>query len=148
MSNFSWYSLQTLIHEWTLPTVWAVTCTCVCSIIVSTRIMNFGSVHYMWVWLCSLCIPLSPPPTPDDLDQFETECEDLFLHFQHRNLDALVAAVRTTLDTLRRRITTRYSMHKHHLLVTGKITSQHASTRYPNLLRLLLQSLPIVCQCW
>ena len=57
----------------------------------------------------SLCIPLSPPPpSPDDLDQFETECEDLFLHFQHRNLEALVAAVRTTLDTLRRRITTRY----------------------------------------
>ena len=43
----------------------------------------------------------------DELDQFETECEDLFHHFQHRNLDALVSAVRTTLDALRRRITTR-----------------------------------------
>ena len=43
----------------------------------------------------------------DELDQLETECEDLFHHFQHRNLDALVSAVRTTLDALRRRITTR-----------------------------------------
>ena len=43
----------------------------------------------------------------DELGQFETECEDLFHHFQHRNLDALVSAVRTTLDALRRRITTR-----------------------------------------
>jgi len=43
----------------------------------------------------------------DELDQFETECEDLFHHFQHCNLDALVSAVRTTLDALRRRITTR-----------------------------------------
>ena len=51
--------------------------------------------------------PLYLPFLLDDLDQFETECEDLFLHFQHRNMDALVAAVRTTLDTLRRRITTR-----------------------------------------
>ena len=43
----------------------------------------------------------------DELDQLETECEDLFHHFQHRNLDALVSAVRTILDALRRRITTR-----------------------------------------
>lgn len=39
MSNLSWYSLQTLFHEWTLPTVWAVTC--ICSIVASTRMMNF-----------------------------------------------------------------------------------------------------------
>jgi dynein heavy chain len=45
----------------------------------------------------------------EELEQFETECEDLFAHFQHRNLDALVCAVRSTLDQLRRRLTTSSS---------------------------------------
>lgn len=42
----------------------------------------------------------------DELELFENECEDLFMHFQHRNLEALVSSVRCTLDCLRRRITT------------------------------------------
>ncbi len=63
-----------------------------------------------------------------------TECEDLFLHFQHRNLDALVASVRTTLDQLRKRITTRYtdtrsylltSMHRCFFLLCCNTTMEH-----------------------
>ena len=46
----------------------------------------------------------------EELEQFETECEDLFSHFQHRNLDALVCAVRSTLDILRRRLSTSSSV--------------------------------------
>ena len=53
------------------------------------------------------CFP--PPLSLDELDQFDTECEDLFGHFQHRNLDALVASVRSTLDAFRKRITTSSS---------------------------------------
>ena len=45
----------------------------------------------------------------EELEQFETECDELFSHFQHRNVDALVASVRSTLDALRRRITTSSS---------------------------------------
>lgn len=41
----------------------------------------------------------------DELEQFETDCNELFSHFQHRNVDALVASVKSTLDALRRRIT-------------------------------------------
>lgn len=43
--------------------------------------------------------------TTDKLDQFESECDDLFSYFQHRNLESLVLAVRSTLDALRRRVT-------------------------------------------
>ena len=46
----------------------------------------------------------------EELEQFESECEDLFSHFQHRNLDALVCAVRSTLDLLRRRLVTSSSI--------------------------------------
>ena len=58
--------------------------------------------------------PPSPPPPhahthTDKLEQFESECDDLFTHFQHRNLEALVLSVRSTLDALRRRITTSSS---------------------------------------
>ena len=45
----------------------------------------------------------------DELEQFETDCDELFSHFQHRNVDALVASVKSTLDALRRRITTSSS---------------------------------------
>ncbi len=41
----------------------------------------------------------------DKLESFETECDDLFSHFQQRNLEALIHSVRSTLDGLRRRIT-------------------------------------------
>ena len=49
-------------------------------------------------------------PYTEELEQFENECEDLFSHFQHRNLDALVCAVRSTLDILRRRLSTSSSV--------------------------------------
>ena len=61
---------------------------------------------YGW-WLPRLPTAFSTSFSAEELEQFETECEDLFLHFQHRNLDAMVAAVKSTLDTLRKRITTR-----------------------------------------
>ena len=41
----------------------------------------------------------------DELDAFQTHCQDLFIYFKHRNLDALIASVRGTLDNLRRCIT-------------------------------------------
>lgn len=54
----------------------------------------------------------------DELDMFQTHCQDLFIHFKHRNLEALIACVRGTLDNLRRCITTstsrsaiRYGIH-------------------------------------
>lgn len=46
----------------------------------------------------------------EELEQFESECEDLFSHFQHRNLEALVCAVRSTLDLLRKRLATSSSL--------------------------------------
>lgn len=49
-------------------------------------------------------------PCVEELEQFDNECEDLFSHFQHRNLDALVCAVRSTLDILRRRLSTSSSV--------------------------------------
>ena len=45
----------------------------------------------------------------DELEQFETDCDEIFSHFQHRHVDALVASVKSTLDALRRRITTSSS---------------------------------------
>lgn len=42
----------------------------------------------------------------DDTEMFETQCEDLFTHFKHRNLESLIASVRSSLDSLRRCITT------------------------------------------
>ena len=42
----------------------------------------------------------------DELEVFQTHCQDLFIYFKHRNLDALIASVRGTLDNLRRCITT------------------------------------------
>ena len=54
----------------------------------------------------------------DELDVFQTHCQDLFIYFKHRNLEALIASVRGTLDNLRRCITTstsrsaiRYGIH-------------------------------------
>lgn len=54
----------------------------------------------------------------DELDVFLTHCQDLFIYFKHRNLEALIASVRGTLDNLRRCITTstsrsaiRYGIH-------------------------------------
>lgn len=44
----------------------------------------------------------------DDLEQFATESEELFIHFQHRNLEAIVSSVKGSIDALRRRVTTRY----------------------------------------
>ena len=41
----------------------------------------------------------------EELELFETECEDLFMHFQHRNLDAMASSVRCTLEKLRHCIT-------------------------------------------
>ena len=43
----------------------------------------------------------------DDLQQFSSECKDLYFHFQHRNLEALLSAVKGSIDVLRRRITAR-----------------------------------------
>lgn len=54
----------------------------------------------------------------DELDVFQTHCQDMFIYFKHRNLEALIASVRGTLDNLRRCITTsasrsaiRYGIH-------------------------------------
>ena len=41
----------------------------------------------------------------DELELFETHCQELFNHFKYRNLEALIASVRATLDHLRRCIT-------------------------------------------
>lgn len=41
----------------------------------------------------------------DELEAFETHCQDLFNHFKYRNLEALIASVRGTLDNLRRCMT-------------------------------------------
>lgn len=51
-----------------------------------------------------------PSHLSEELEQFESECEDLFSHFQHRNLEALVCAVRSTLDLLRKRLATSSSL--------------------------------------
>lgn len=45
----------------------------------------------------------------DELEVFQTHCQDLFIYFKHRNLEALIASVRGTLDNLRRCITTSTS---------------------------------------
>jgi dynein heavy chain len=45
----------------------------------------------------------------EELDLFQTQCQDLFIYFKHRNLEALIASVRGTLDNLRRCITTSTS---------------------------------------
>ena len=45
----------------------------------------------------------------EDLELFEAHCQDLFVHFKLRNLEALIASVRATLDNLRRCITTSAS---------------------------------------
>ncbi len=45
----------------------------------------------------------------DDLEVYEAHCQDLFVHFKLRNLEALIASVRATLDNLRRCITTSMS---------------------------------------
>lgn len=42
----------------------------------------------------------------DEVEAFESHCQDLFIHFKYRNLEALIASVRGTLDHLRRCITT------------------------------------------
>lgn len=55
-----------------------------------------------------------PPRISEELEQFESECEDLFSHFQHRNLEALVCAVRSTLDLLRKRLATSSSLRTHY----------------------------------
>lgn len=49
----------------------------------------------------------------DDFEQFSTECRDLYLHFQHRNLEALLSAVKGSIDVLRRRITARCVSQNH-----------------------------------
>lgn len=41
----------------------------------------------------------------DELELFQAHCQDLFIYFKHRNLEALIASVRGTLDNLRRCIT-------------------------------------------
>ena len=55
----------------------------------------------------------------DDLEQFTTECEELYIHFQHRNLEAIVCSVKGSIDILRKRITTRLiHVHKHvHIMI-------------------------------
>lgn len=45
----------------------------------------------------------------DEMELFESHCQDLFAHFRYRNLEALIASVRWTLDNLRRCITTSIS---------------------------------------
>lgn len=45
----------------------------------------------------------------DELEVFQAHCQDMFIHFRHRNLEALIASVRGTLDNLRRCITTSTS---------------------------------------
>ena len=56
--------------------------------------------------LTNLCYLCSVFLCTDKLELFETECDDLFTHFQSRNLEALVLSVRCTLEALRRRIAT------------------------------------------
>lgn len=51
----------------------------------------------------------------DDLDVFQTNCDDLFAHFKHRNFEALIASVRWTLDSLRRCITTSSVSRSSHI---------------------------------
>ncbi len=46
----------------------------------------------------------------EDLEHFATECEELYILFQQRNLEALLSSVKVSVDCLRKRITTRYSM--------------------------------------
>lgn len=46
----------------------------------------------------------------DDIEHFKTESEDLFILFQNRNLDAIISAVKGSIDSLRKRVTTRYSI--------------------------------------
>ena len=43
----------------------------------------------------------------DDLEHFKNESEDLYIHFQNRNLDAIIASVKGSIDALRRRVTSR-----------------------------------------
>jgi dynein heavy chain len=50
----------------------------------------------------------------EELEQFESECEDLFSIFQHRNLEALVCAVSSSLDLLRKRLATSSSARNLH----------------------------------
>ena len=44
----------------------------------------------------------------EDLKAFQNESEDVFLYFRHRNLEAMLAAVKSSIDVLRRRIVTKW----------------------------------------
>ena len=44
----------------------------------------------------------------EDLKTFQNESEDVFLYFRHRNLEAMLTAVKSSIDALRRRIITKW----------------------------------------
>lgn len=46
----------------------------------------------------------------EELEHFESECDDLFSLFQQRNLDSLISAVSSSLDMLKKRISTSSSV--------------------------------------
>ena len=62
---------------------------------------NRASVLRSWIFYCLLNFL-------DDLEHFTTECEELFILFQHRNIEAVLSAVKGSVDSLRKRVTTRY----------------------------------------
>ncbi len=74
----------------------------------SFNLLKLRERPFRW---CVYFLSSLPPPLlvcivcTDKLEQFESECNDLFTHFQSRNLEALVLSVRCTLEGLRRRIT-------------------------------------------
>ena len=68
----------------------------------------------------------------DDLEIFETHCQDLFVHFKLRNLEALIASVRTTLDNLRRCITTSTSRSSSRPYSTSSVLRDANETVHPS----------------
>ena len=60
------------------------------------------------------------------MEHFKTESEDLFILFQNRNLDAITSAVKGSIDSLRKRVTTRYYIMYNTLLdIYGTVYLYH-----------------------
>ena len=53
------------------------------------------------------CVSVFTHFITEDLKTFQNESEDVFLYFRHRNLEAMLAAVKSSIDVLRRRIVTK-----------------------------------------
>ena len=51
----------------------------------------------------------------EDLEHFATECDELYILFQQKNLEALLSSVKVSIDCLRKRIVARYVQYYVHV---------------------------------